>query len=210
MNAFRRTRGRRDCRLARFSRRRGLQTGTIRIPIKGNAPDAALYVVRDIERAVGTYSKPGGPVWGPSWLLEAPGKAVSEDDEITRGLPTGKRLKDHVITPLRPGGAIPGAMKGDKSAAAIGFGKLRALVDLEIVRRPVSRKGGNRRFFLRANAYFLAAVAAIFRREDEPVLLFVVVAFRPAIVGALFEEHHLLRGLLLALLGGVELGKILV
>jgi hypothetical protein len=117
----------------------------------------------------------------------------------------GERLEDDVVAALRPRGAIPRPVKSNEGAAAIG---LHALVDLQIIWRPVSGKCGDRRLLLRAITDLFAAIAAIFRRQDELLLLCVVVALRPAVIGAFFKNHRFLRGLLKALPGGVQLGPI--
>src|ERR1700730_13933903 len=109
---------------------------------------------------------------------------------------------------FRARGAIPGPVKGDKGAATIRLRKLRALVDLQIVRSPVSGKCGDRRLLFRASTRLFAAVAAIFRRQHELLALAVIVALRPAVIGALSEEYHFLRWQLETLLGGVQIWPI--
>jgi len=58
-------------------------------------------------------------------------------------------------------------MESDERAANIRFGKLRTLVEFEIVRGPVRRKHGHGRFGLIAIANLLATVAAVFRSKHQ-------------------------------------------
>ncbi len=60
----------------------------------------------------------------------------------------------------------------------------------------------------RADADLLAAVAAIFRREHELVLLAVEVTIRPSEIGALFELDQFFRRQFGALSMGVELAPV--
>jgi hypothetical protein len=70
-------------------------------------------------------------------------------------------------------------------------------------------KGGNRRLLIGTDTDRLAAVAAIFGRQDELFLILVVIAFRPAVIGALLQLEEFLGGELDTLLDRVELGPIL-
>jgi hypothetical protein len=99
-------------------------------------------------------------------------------------------------------------MERDQGAAAIGRRETRPVIDSQIVGGPVPREGGDRRPPLRANANRLA-IAAIFRREHQLVLLLVKVALGPAIVGAGEEPDQLLGRQFRALLGIVEARPIL-
>ena len=99
-------------------------------------------------------------------------------------------------------------MESNERAALICGGKSVARIDRKIIRRPVSGQCRDRGFFLGANSYLLA-VAAIFRRQHELVRDLIVVAFRPAIVGAFFELDNFLSRKLRALLGGKEARPVL-
>src|SRR5476649_1349167 len=70
-------------------------------------------------------------------------------------------------------------------------------------------KGRDRRQLLGANPGFLAAVAAIFRRQHQPLLSLVVIAFGPTVIATLAKLHHLFGRQIGALLDGVELRPVL-
>src|SRR5580692_630620 len=154
----------------------------------GDAPDSAVHVVRNVERAVRRRRKAGRAEGGAAGVLVGAGEAVREDDEVARGLAVGKRLEDDVIALLRQRRAVPGAVEGDEGAALVGLGERRAVVDQESVRRPVAGEGSDGRLLLRADAHRLAAVAAVFGRQDQFLLLAVEIAFGPAEIGALGEN----------------------
>ena len=101
-------------------------------------------------------------------------------------------------------------MEGDEGAALIALRELRALVDLEIVRRPVGGKRRDWRLEFFAVADLLAAVAAILRRQHTLLLRGVEIAGRPSVIGALFQDHDLFGGKLEALFRRIELGPILM
>jgi hypothetical protein len=83
------------------------------------------------------------------------------------------------------------------------------VIDSQIVGSPVTWEGGDRRLSLRADADRLAAIAAIFRREYQLILLLVVIALGPAIVGAGHELNQFLGGQLRALRRRVEARPVL-
>src|ERR1700730_11260788 len=101
-------------------------------------------------------------------------------------------------------------MESDERAANIGLWKLRAFVELEIVRCPVRRKRNQWRFGLIANAGLLATVPAVLWSQHQFVLRRIEIAVRPAIPRAVFDDHHFLGRKLKSLFGGVEFGPILV
>jgi hypothetical protein len=100
--------------------------------------------------------------------------------------------------------AVPRPVERDEGAAAIGRREARPVIDSQIVGGPVPWEGGDRRLSLRADADRLAAIAAIFRREHQLVLFLVVIALRPAIVGAGDELHQFLSRQVRALRRRVE------
>src|SRR6478672_11284504 len=101
-------------------------------------------------------------------------------------------------------------MEGDEGASLVSLRKLRSLVDLEIVGRPVRWKRRDGRLEFCAVIGLLAAIAAIFRRQHKLLLGGVEITFRPAVVAALLEDQHALCGKLKTLLRRIELGPILV
>jgi hypothetical protein len=95
---------------------------------------------------------------------------------------------------------VPGELKGPHPLA---FRRVHLAC-----RRVADAHLANLNLLLRAITDLFAAIAAIFRRQDELLLVCVIVALRPAVIGAFFKNHHFLRGLLKALPGGVQLGPI--
>ena len=100
-------------------------------------------------------------------------------------------------------------MEGNECAAAVRRRELLPVVDGEVVGRPVRGKRGDGRSLAGARPDRRAAVAAIFRRQDELPLAQIEVAIRPAKVGAAFQLDELFRRLVFALLGGVERAPVL-
>ena len=96
-------------------------------------------------------------------------------------------------------------MEGNECTPMVSARELRALIDLKIVRRPVSGKHCNRRLELVAVANHCPTVAAIFRCQHALLLRAVVITGRPSVVGTFFQYDHLLRWKLEALPGRVEL-----
>ena len=95
-------------------------------------------------------------------------------------------------------------MKGDKGTALMGSGKGIAGIDQQVVWRPMPRKGSDWSFLVGAYSYLLA-VAAILGRQHQLFLNAIVVALRPAKIGAFFQLHYFLGGELCALIGGEEI-----
>ena len=120
-----------------------------------------------------------------------------------------KRLEHDVIAALRQRRAIPGAVEGDERPAAIGCREMRRRH-----RSPWSLgaqcpgKAATGGLLGRADADLLAAVAAIFGRQHQLVLIAVEVTFRPAEIGALFELDELFRRQI-GPVGGIEFGPVL-
>ena len=103
----------------------------------------------------------------------------------------GKRLEHNVVSGLRIRRPIPRAVESDKHAVSVALGKLLFVVVHHPVRRPVSRKCGDRSDFIRAHADLLPAVATVFRRQNQLLHERVEVALGPTVVAALFQKHHL-------------------
>ena len=100
-------------------------------------------------------------------------------------------------------------MEGNERAAAVRRRELLPVVDGEVVGRPVRGKRSDGRSLAGARPDRLAAVAAIFRRQNELLLAQIEVAIRPAKVGAAFQLDELFRWLVGALLGGVDRAPVL-
>ena len=136
-------------------------------------------------------------------------EAVREHDVFAGRLAIHQGLEHDVVAALRRWRAIPRAMERDECAALIAVRTRAALINRKIVRRPMPGKGGDGCILLRADANLVAAVAAIFGRQNELVLLAVEVAFRPAVIGTLFSQNQFLGRLSGALFGRIEFRKIL-
>src|SRR5262249_9245150 len=148
----------------------GLDPCHLRVADVGYSPDPTPLVVGDVKRAVRPDCHAGGAVRCPSRILERAGETVGEDYVVTGSFAIGQRLEDDVVASLRSWCAIPRAMEGDEGASLVSLRKLRGIVDLEIVGRPVRWKRRDGRIEFCAVIGFLAAVAAIFRRQHELLL----------------------------------------
>src|SRR5215471_19954292 len=98
-------------------------------------------------------------------LLDRPGKTVGEDLASSGRSAPRQRLKHDVVTALRIGRAIPGAVECNERAAAVMLGEALAGVDHEIVRRPVGGERGERCELVRTHADRLATISAVLRRQ---------------------------------------------
>src|SRR6478672_12930425 len=101
-------------------------------------------------------------------------------------------------------------MEGDEGTSLVSLRELRALVNFEIVWRPVRGKRRDGRLEFCAVISLFAAIAAIFWRQHKLLLGGVEITFRPAVVAAVFQHQHALRGKLRTLLRRVEFRPILV
>src|SRR5215831_15594239 len=95
-------------------------------------------------------------------------------------------------------------MEGDECASLVGSRELTSVIKQEIVGRPMSGKGRDRCALVRTEPDRFPAVAAVFRGKDQLVLSEIKITIRPAVIGAALELHQLLRRLLGALLGRIE------
>src|SRR6185312_8123554 len=100
------------------------------------------------------------------------------------------------------------AVEGEEGAIAVACWELLSVVERQVVGCPVSREGGGRSELVRAQSDLLA-VAAVFGREQELPLHFVVVAVGPAVVAAVHDVHELLGWQIGALRRGVQLRPVL-
>ena len=123
MNALRRQYLRRSGGLRCRSRGR-LQSIRIGVAVESYAPDAALDVVRNVERAVRSDGKSRRPVGGPAWVFVDAGKSISEYDELAGCLAVRHRLENDGVSALRSRRAVPRPVEGDEGAAPIGFREL--------------------------------------------------------------------------------------
>ena len=72
------------------------------------------------------------------------------------------------------------------------------------------REGGNRRLLVGADSLRTAAVAAVFRGQNQRLPVVVEIALRPAEVGAAPQFDQFLGGFVLALQRLVQLGPVLI
>src|ERR1700733_1494622 len=179
------------------------------VSIVGDAPDPAMNVVGNVERAVRALGYPGWTERRPAWVLVGSGKAVRENHKGARGLAVGKRLEDDVIPALGQGRSIPRPVERDEGAAAIAGRERRPVIDSQVVGGPVPWEGGDRRLPLRADPDRLAAIAAVFRRKHQLILFLVIIALGPAIVGAGDELNQFLGRQIRALRRRIEARPIL-
>ena len=95
-------------------------------------------------------------------------------------------------------------MKGDERTATIARREFGPEIDRQIVGGPMARECRHGCAAFGTEAHGLAAVAAVFGRKHELVLMLVEIAFRPAVVGAGRKFDQLLRRQFGTLLGRVE------
>src|SRR6267378_2192039 len=174
-----------------------------------DAPDPAVRIVRDVERAVASDGESCRAMRGAARLLHGAGKAVGEDLVLPRGLAAGERLEHHVVAALREWRSIPRAVECDESTSAVALRELAAVVEREVIRGPVAGEDRDRVSLLRTDPDGLSAIAPVLGRQHQLLLRVVEVAFGPPIVGATLEPHELLRRKIRPLLGLVECRPVL-
>lgn len=154
MDPFRRQRipGRRGLRGAR-RRRCGRNSASFVHALKGNAPDTAALIVRNIQGPIRPDRQAGRAVCRAAWLFERPSETVSENDERPRSLTVFQWLKHDIVAALRFGRPVPGSMEGNEGAVFVGGRELAALVDEHVIGRPVRRERRDRCFLLRTDAH---------------------------------------------------------
>src|SRR5258708_22740994 len=95
-------------------------------------------------------------------------------------------------------------MEGDECTSLIGSRELTSVIEQEVVGRQMGGKGREGCSLIGTKRNGFAAVAAVFRGKDKFVLGEIKITIRPAVIGAALELHQLLRRLLGALLGRIE------
>ena len=145
----------------------------------GDAPDAPVRVVRDVECAVRPNRESRRPVRRPARSLERTGEAVGEDHVWPCGLTIREWLEHHVVAALGERRPVPRAVEGDERPAPVGRRELLTIIEHEVVGRPVGGEGRDRASLLSAQPDFLP-VAAVLRGEDQLLLGQVEIAIRPA------------------------------
>src|SRR5581483_10931273 len=121
-------------------------------------------------------------------------KAVRKDFTAASSVSLCQRLKNHVVTTLCVGSAVPRSVESDEDAIAIAGRELFLVIVGHGVGRPVGGECSNGANFAGANAHSVAPVTTVLWRQNQLALIWVVVALRPAVVAALFQEHHFFRG----------------
>src|SRR6202011_400204 len=181
----------------------------VRRSVVCDAPNASMFVIGNIERAVRASRQTGWAVRSTSGLFHRSCEAVSEHNKVTRSLAASHGLEHHVVAALRGRRAVPGAVECDEGAIAIGRRELAVGDNKKVVRSPMRRKERNRRGSLRAQTDCLAAIAAVLGPEDQLLLEAVEVTLRPTIVGTALQLHDFLGRQLGAVLRFVEGGPVL-
>src|SRR5882757_6496565 len=109
-------------------------------------------------------------------------------------------LEHDVVTTLGVWCSIPRSMEGDENAVTVVGWELRLVVQRHRVGCPMRGERRDGGALVRARTQLLIPVAAVLGRKNQFSLNGVVVALRPAVVAALFQQQQLfggLRGLLL-------------
>src|SRR5437660_11302376 len=146
---------------------------------------------------------------GLTWFLHRAGEAVSEDLVAAGGPAAGEGLKHHVVAALRKRRAVPRSVECDERTLVVAVRELMAVVEDEVVGRPVRGEDREGAAPLRTRPDGLPAVAAVFRGEHQLTLGPVEVALRPPIVGAALHPHQLFRRLVGTLLWPVKARPVL-
>src|SRR5207245_2284152 len=133
-------------------------------------PDPAVRIVRDVECAVGSDGDSCGPVRGPTRLLHGAGKAIGEDLVLPGGLALRERLEHHVVAALREWRSIPRAVECDERTSAIALRELIAVVEREVIGRPVAGEDRDRASLLRTDPDGLSAIAPVLGRQHQLLL----------------------------------------
>src|SRR6266496_3027674 len=105
-----------------------------------NLPDPPALVVGDVESTVQTLSQPCRAMRRAIRFLDGTREAVGKDFVLRRiyRLPTSEWNERHVVSLLRPRRTVPRPVKCDEGAVCVMRGELRAAIEEEPVRSPVS------------------------------------------------------------------------
>src|SRR5690242_13555535 len=125
-----------------------------------------------------------------SRLFDSTGEAIGKDHKITGGLSAGHRLEDDVVTALRSGRTIPGAVEGNERSRTVGSREFAVGDEQQVIGCPMRGEESGGRCSLRAQANRFAAISAVFRREYQLLLEAVEIAFRPTEVRATLHLHR--------------------
>src|SRR5207253_4784526 len=130
----------------------------------------AVHVVRDVQRAVRPDRDSRRPVRSLTRFLHRAGEAVSEDLVVAGGLAAGEGLKHHVVAALRERRPVPRSVECDERTLAIAGRELTAVIENEVVGRPVRGEDREGAALLRTRPDGLPAVAAVLRGENQLAL----------------------------------------
>src|SRR6266849_671260 len=103
----------------------------------------------------------------------------------------GYWLKNDVVATLRVWRTIPRPVEGDEDSITVARRKLLLVVANHCIRRPMGRKCGNGTNLARANAGRLAAIAAVFRRQNQLFHERIVVALGPTVISFCSQKQQL-------------------
>src|ERR1035437_2329065 len=155
--------------------------------------DRAANIIRDVERTVRPLRESRGTMQAAVLAGTAGVREIDREILERPGLAALHWQEHHAKALLRLGRAIPRSVEGDERTVPVLRRELRTRVEHHVVRRPVTRKDVFGLLPRRAPGVLLA-VATVFRRVHELLLLGREVAVGPAEVGALENMVHLLAG----------------
>src|SRR5262245_7876892 len=95
-------------------------------------------------------------------------------------------------------------MESDECTTLVGSRELTSVIKQQVVGRPMSGEGRDGCTLIGTQPNRFAAIATVFRGKDKLVLGEIKITIRPAVIGAALELDQLLRRLLGALLGRIE------
>src|SRR5262249_34709224 len=133
----------------------------------GDAIDASLYIVSNIQRAIGANCEPRWAMLRAIRRLYFPGKPVSKNFTVARSVIALKCLEHDVFSAWRVGCRFPQPVKGNKSPTAIPRGNFFLFIVLHPIRPQVGRKYSPRAIFFRPPPTFFPPTPAVLGRENQ-------------------------------------------
>src|SRR5580658_3281074 len=151
---------------------RHVRGATFRAAKIENPVNPSAHVIGNVQRTVGSHGQSRWTMLGLSRGLHCSGKTIRKYFALAGCALSGKWLINHVVTALRVWRPIPGTVERDEDAVMIMCW--------------ICRNGG---YLVRAYADRLAAVAGIFRSQNQLLHEGVVVAFGPAVISLRFQKQ---------------------
>src|ERR1700688_4805993 len=106
--------------------------------------DPSAYIVRNVERTIGSHRQARGTMFGFGRRLHRSGETIRKYFALTGCAVPVELLKNYVVAALRVWRPVPRPVKGDENAIAIVRRKLLLVVQDHGVWRPMRRKCRNR------------------------------------------------------------------